>query len=85
VLSIAVEPHDGICPESACDAEDGCELKPGEETHDGPGAGVCRGVLRVIQVRADLAYYYERNRWTGDFHGQAPVMWAAGALLRDGE
>lgn len=33
----------------------------------------------------DMQYYYERKRRTGDFHGQAPVMWAASALLRDGE
>jgi unsaturated rhamnogalacturonyl hydrolase len=27
-------------------------------------------------------YYMQRQRITGDFHGQAPVMWAASALLR---
>jgi unsaturated rhamnogalacturonyl hydrolase len=27
-------------------------------------------------------YYLARKRRTGDFHGQAPVMWAASALLR---
>ena len=27
-------------------------------------------------------YYMERKRITGDFHGQAPVLWAASALLR---
>ena len=30
----------------------------------------------------DLAYYLERKRRTGDFHGQAPILWAATALLR---
>jgi unsaturated rhamnogalacturonyl hydrolase len=30
----------------------------------------------------DLQYYYERSRITGDYHGQAPVLWAASALLR---
>lgn len=30
----------------------------------------------------DLAYYLERPRKTGDFHGQAPILWAASALLR---
>jgi len=29
-----------------------------------------------------LQYYYDRPRNTGDFHGQAAVMWAANALLR---
>jgi rhamnogalacturonyl hydrolase YesR len=28
-----------------------------------------------------LAYYLARPRHTGDFHGQAPVLWAARALL----
>ena len=30
----------------------------------------------------DLDYYLTRPRRTGDFHGQAPVLWAASALLR---
>jgi rhamnogalacturonyl hydrolase YesR len=30
----------------------------------------------------DMEYYYERKRRTGDFHVQAPVLWAASALLR---
>ncbi|MGH9735756.1 MAG: glycoside hydrolase family 88/105 protein [Candidatus Acidiferrales bacterium] len=29
-----------------------------------------------------LGYYLERPRHTGDDHGQAPVLWAASALLR---
>jgi rhamnogalacturonyl hydrolase YesR len=32
--------------------------------------------------RNDLQYYYERSRVTGDYHGQAPILWAASALLR---
>ena len=39
---------------------------------------VCEGTGK----KDDLQYYYDRNRRTGDFHGQAPVMWAASALLR---
>jgi unsaturated rhamnogalacturonyl hydrolase len=42
---------------------------------------VCEGTGK----KDDLAYYYARKRRTGDFHGQAPVMWAADALLRDGD
>ena len=42
---------------------------------------VCEGTSK----KDDLGYYYERKRRTGDFHGQAPVMWAASALLRNGE
>jgi rhamnogalacturonyl hydrolase YesR len=30
----------------------------------------------------DVAYYLARARRTGDFHGQAPVLWCASALLR---
>jgi len=30
----------------------------------------------------DLEYYLLRKRRTGDFHGQAPVLWATSALLR---
>ena len=30
----------------------------------------------------DYAYYLARHRKTGDFHGQAPVLWSASALLR---
>jgi rhamnogalacturonyl hydrolase YesR len=40
---------------------------------------VCEGTGK----KNDLQYYYERKRRTGDFHGQAPVLWAASALLRD--
>jgi rhamnogalacturonyl hydrolase YesR len=39
---------------------------------------VCEGTGK----KADLEYYLERKRRTGDFHGQAPVLWAASALLR---
>lgn len=40
---------------------------------------VCEGTGK----KDDLTYYYARKRRTGDFHGQAPVLWAASALLRD--
>jgi rhamnogalacturonyl hydrolase YesR len=42
---------------------------------------VCEGTGKLN----DRAYYLARKRRTGDFHGQAPVLWAASALLRDGE
>jgi len=41
---------------------------------------VCEGTGK----KNDLQYYYERKRRTGDFHGQAPVLWSATALLRQG-
>ena len=39
---------------------------------------VCEGTGKLN----DRAYYLARRRRTGDFHGQAPVLWAASALLR---
>jgi rhamnogalacturonyl hydrolase YesR len=39
---------------------------------------VCEGTNKLD----DLDYYRNRMRRTGDFHGQAPVLWTATALLR---
>jgi unsaturated rhamnogalacturonyl hydrolase len=39
---------------------------------------VCEGTNK----ENSLPYYLARKRRTGDFHGQAPVLWAASALLR---
>jgi rhamnogalacturonyl hydrolase YesR len=39
---------------------------------------VCEGTPKDNNV----AYYLERKRRTGDFHGQAPILWAASELLR---
>jgi unsaturated rhamnogalacturonyl hydrolase len=39
---------------------------------------VCEGTNK----KNDLNWYLMRKRRTGDFHGQAPVLWAATALLR---
>ena len=39
---------------------------------------VCEGTGK----KDDLEYYLARKRKTGDFHGQAPVMWTVDALLR---
>ncbi len=39
---------------------------------------VCEGTNK----KNDLDYYLARRRKTGDFHGQAPILWAASALLR---
>jgi rhamnogalacturonyl hydrolase YesR len=39
---------------------------------------VCEGTNK----KNDLQYYLERKRKTGDFHGQAPILWSASALLR---
>jgi unsaturated rhamnogalacturonyl hydrolase len=39
---------------------------------------VCEGTNKLNS----LEYYLLRKRRTGDFHGQAPLMWTAAALLR---
>ena len=39
---------------------------------------VCEGTGKLNS----LDYYLARKRRTGDFHGQAPILWAASALLR---
>jgi rhamnogalacturonyl hydrolase YesR len=39
---------------------------------------VCEGTGK----KNSYDYYLARKRRTGDFHGQAPVLWAASALLR---
>jgi rhamnogalacturonyl hydrolase YesR len=39
---------------------------------------VCEGTGKFNS----LDYYLERRRNTGDFHGQAPILWAVSALLR---
>jgi len=45
---------------------------------NGDVTSVCEGTGK----QNDLGYYLARKRRTGDFHGQAPVLWAASALLR---
>jgi unsaturated rhamnogalacturonyl hydrolase len=44
---------------------------------DGDVTEVCVGTNK----KNDKQYYYDRPRITGDFHGQAPVLWCAYALL----
>jgi rhamnogalacturonyl hydrolase YesR len=45
---------------------------------NGDLTSVCEGTGK----RDNQEYYYMRGRRTGDFHGQAPLLWAASALLR---
>ena len=40
---------------------------------------VCEGT----GAKNDRDYYLNRKKITGDFHGQAPVLWCASALLRN--
>ncbi len=40
---------------------------------------VCTGTGKLDSMQ----YYLDRRRETGNLHGQAPVLWAATALLRD--
>jgi len=45
---------------------------------NGDVTSVCEGTNKLN----DVSYYLARKRRTGDFHGQAPMLWAAAALLR---
>lgn len=40
---------------------------------------VCTGTGKLDSMQ----YYLDRKREAGNMHGQAPVLWAASALLRD--
>lgn len=44
--------------------------------------GDVRNVCEGTGKRNDLQYYLDRKRNTGDLHGEAPILWAASALLR---
>lgn len=41
-----------------------------------------REVCAGTGIRADRKHYLKRPRITGDFHGHAPLLWCAAALLR---
>jgi unsaturated rhamnogalacturonyl hydrolase len=49
-------------------------------TPDGKLKDVCAGTGQ----HSDASFYLERPRVTGDFHGQAPLLWFAWALLDAG-
>ncbi|HEY0677659.1 MAG TPA: glycoside hydrolase family 88 protein [Chitinophagaceae bacterium] len=44
--------------------------------------GDIREVCQGTNKKNDRQYYLDRQRLTGDMHGQAPVLWCATALLR---
>jgi rhamnogalacturonyl hydrolase YesR len=44
---------------------------------EGNVSNICEGTGKGFSIE----YYLKRQRKTGDFHGQAPVLWAASALL----
>ncbi|SHN39142.1 glycoside hydrolase family 105 protein [Chitinophaga sp. CF418] len=44
-------------------------------------AGDVKDVCEGTNKKNDQQYYLNRSRVTGDLHGQAPVLWAAAALL----
>lgn len=44
--------------------------------------GDVREVCEGTNKKNDLQYYLDRRRNVGDFHGQAPILWCASALLR---
>jgi unsaturated rhamnogalacturonyl hydrolase len=43
--------------------------------------GDIREVCEGTGKKNDLQYYLDRKRITGDLHGEAPILWAASALL----
>lgn len=45
-------------------------------------SGDVRNVCQGTGKKNDLQYYLDRQRLTGDLHGQAPILWCASALLR---
>jgi len=45
-------------------------------------SGEIRNVCQGTNKKNDYQYYLDRLRKTGDFHGQAPILWCASALLR---
>jgi unsaturated rhamnogalacturonyl hydrolase len=45
-------------------------------------SGDLREVCVGTGTKNDLQYYLDRPRSVGDLHGQAPLLWAAAALLR---
>ena len=47
--------------------------------------GDVRNVCEGTGKKNDLQYYLDRQRLTGDLHGQAPILWSAAALLRSAE
>jgi len=44
--------------------------------------GDIRNVCEGTNKKNDLQYYLDRQRITGDLHGEAPLLWSASALLR---
>lgn len=44
--------------------------------------GDIREVCQGTNKKNDRQYYLDRRRFTGDLHGQAPLLWCATALLR---
>src|SRR5437016_3632683 len=44
--------------------------------------GDIRDVCEGTGKNNNLQYYLDRNRNTGDLHGQAPILWSASAFLR---
>jgi rhamnogalacturonyl hydrolase YesR len=46
------------------------------------GSADLKSVCEGTGKNNDLQYYLDRRRETGNLHGQAPLLWAASALLR---
>lgn len=46
--------------------------------------GDIKNVCEGTNKKNNKQYYFDRRRNTGDYHGQAPVLWCAVALLENG-
>lgn len=46
------------------------------------GTNKSRQVTRTDDLQVQYQFYMDRPRATGDLHGQAPILWTAGAFLR---
>ena len=44
--------------------------------------GELRNVCEGTGKHNDYQYYVDRKKVTGDLHGQAPLLWAAAALVK---
>jgi rhamnogalacturonyl hydrolase YesR len=47
-----------------------------------PGTGEAATNGGGASAASQVRYYFERPRVVGDFHGQAPLLWTASALMR---
>ena len=79
--AIAVGVHQGILEASKYGPsyEKAWKALTARLTEDGRMSGVCVGTGQSTHIE----YYLNRPTVTGDFHGQAPLLWLAWCMIRD--